>query len=308
MDARARALETVKPAGRTGVELGPLNRPLIRRSDGDVLYGDHLSTEALRHKYAGHGAVAGADPIVEVDLVLQDRTLAEALGTRGPVDYIVASHVAEHLADPIGWLNDCAAALREDGILFLVLPDKRFTFDGLRAPSTTGDLIGSHLAGARTASPAQVFEHCARAAEVNPGATWRGNREVPPRLPGLGLATGLAEARTVQDTGAYRDVHCSVFTPFSFAQVIGEVIALGLIPFALTDVVPTRFDDIEFFATLRNCGGVSPAERAAATPRLDPAAHHELPPAPILSRIARLRTALRILRTGHTRRMPAHHG
>lgn len=301
MTPRQRALDAVTPRGRLGVELGPLNRPLIRREDGEVLYADHRSTGDLRRKYADHDHVSGPDaaPIVEVDLVLEHQSLAEALGPRAPVDYIVASHVMEHIADPVGWLNDLAAVLREDGVVFLAVPDKRFTFDFRRPTSTAADLVAHHLAAARVPSPAQVFAHVGLAATVDAGAIWAGRGHDPrPMFPDQ-LANALRHARGVAEAGHYFDVHCTVYTPVSFLAVFRDLIELGLVPFEIARIDPTAHRTVEFFVTLRKRADASPAERAAATPCLDPGPHHDLPPARGLGR--RLALALRMLRTGSIR-------
>lgn len=306
MTPRQRALKAVTPRGRIGVELGPLNKPLILREDGDILYADHRSTENLRRKYAEHATVVGAaaTPIVEVDLVLEDRSLAEALGARAPVDYVVASHVLEHIADPVGWLAEIADVLREGGVLFLVVPDKRFTFDFYRAPSTTGELVASHLTRAKVGTPAQVFEHVARAAAVDVPAVWTGRGRAPAPMFDDQLASALNHARGVAESGYYFDVHCTVYTPVSFLAVFRDLIELGLIPFEIAEIVPTSPNALEFYVTLRKRAGASPAERAAATPRLA-AAHHELPEPAVRGLgprlVAALRLALRMLRSGSIR-------
>ncbi|MCJ2015256.1 class I SAM-dependent methyltransferase [Methylobacterium sp. J-076] len=304
MTPRQRALDAVSPGGRLGVELGPLNRPLIRRGDGDILYADHRSTDDLRAKYAGHDSVdgPGAQSIVEVDLVLEHQSLAEALGARAPVDYIVASHVLEHIPDPLGWLNELAAVLREDGVIFLAVPDKRFTFDFHRRPSTTGDLVGHHIAGAKIASPTQVFDYVSRVAKVDPRAVWAGTERDPGPIFEGQLPRALEDARNVAAHGSYYDAHCTVYTPVSFLAVFREVIELGLIPFEIARIDPTARNTIEFFVTLRKRADASPAARAAATPRLDPRQHGELPEVPVRGIGRRLALALRMLRTGSIRR------
>ncbi|MFD0935182.1 methyltransferase domain-containing protein [Methylobacterium trifolii] len=304
MTDRQRALDAVRPRGRTGVEIGPLNRPLILREDGDVLYADHCSAEALARKYFGHDTVGvlRTEPIVDVDLILDGCTLAEALGPRAPVDYVVASHVFEHIPDAIGWLREIGSVLREDGTVFLAVPDKRFTFDFRRAPSTTGDLVAHHIAAARVESPAQVFEHAARTVKADMPAIWAGHGREPPPLFGNQLTDALALARKVAADGHYVDAHCTVYTPCSFLAVFREIIELDLIPFEVAGIAPTSLNQLEFFVTLRKRATVSPVERAGATPRLDPRLHHDLPEAPLPKDWrTRLALAWRVLRTGSTR-------
>ncbi|WP_375274959.1 methyltransferase domain-containing protein [Methylorubrum thiocyanatum] len=280
MDRRQRVLNFVVPHGRTGVELGPLSRPIVLKSDGNVLYADHLSTEGLRHQYRDHPTLGpdGIEGIVPVDVVLGEGGLPRALGSRGPVDYIVASHVVEHVPDAIGWLRECGEALNEGGVFCLMVPDKRFTFDHFRTPTSVGALVAAHLLRLRTPPPEAVYEHFARACEVDVPATWRG-QPVPDRLIVGGPPAALDATATAVASGRHIDVHCTVFTPYSFGRVLTELLALGLLPFECAALEPTRPCESEFFVLLRKRSDLGAAARAATVPRLDPARHDALPPA-----------------------------
>nr|WP_246690269.1 methyltransferase domain-containing protein [Methylorubrum populi] len=269
----------VVPHGRTGVELGPLSRPIVLKSDGNVLYADHLSTEGLRHQYRDHPTLGpdGIEGIVPVDVVLGEGGLPRALGSRGPVDYIVASHVVEHVPDAIGWLRECGEALNEGGVFCLMVPDKRFTFDHFRTPTSVGALVAAHLLRLRTPPPEAVYEHFARACEVDVPATWRGQR-VPDRPIVGGPPAALDATATAVASGRHIDVHCTVFTPYSFGRVLTELLALDLLPFECAALEPTRPCESEFFVLLRKRSDLGAAARAATVPRLDPARHDALPP------------------------------
>ena len=136
----SRILATIDIHVEKGLEMGPLDRPVVTKSDGRILYLDHLDTEGLKKKYASNADAGLVSPekLVEVDLVADGRALADILGDRGPVDYVIASHVIEHIPNPIGWLRDIAAALNENGRISLVVPDRRFTFDHFRTDSNAG--------------------------------------------------------------------------------------------------------------------------------------------------------------------------
>lgn len=301
MERRQRILDLVEPHGRSGIEIGPLTRPVILPSDGEILYADHLTTEGLRAKYASDPNLGpgGLEGLAAIDLVLDGRPMGEVLGARGPVDYIVASHVMEHVADPIGWLLGCADALKDDGRLLLAVPDRRFTFDRLRAASTTGDLVALHLAKPRRPTPAQVFEHIARAVHFGPGeldVAWEGGA-IPLRfIHDDRLRAALGQARLVHASETYLDIHCTTYTPITFLDVFREIVALGLLPFEIAALVPTRAYEAEFFALLRKRADATPAARADATPTLDRGIGGEAPPMPFLSRERWRRRALRALR------------
>ncbi|GJE29597.1 hypothetical protein LKMONMHP_4479 [Methylobacterium organophilum] len=280
MNRRQRVLEFVRPAGRVGVEIGPLARPLILREDGDILYADHLGADDLRRKYDGHPALGpeGVAGIAEVDVVLDRCSLAEALGPRGPVDYVVAAHVIEHIPDPIRWLAEAAEALKADGLVCLVVPDKRFTFDHHRPVTPTGALVAAHLNRLERPPISAIYEQIARACPVHAPAVWKGHRVDPTPYPGGGPAEALRIVREVAGTDTYVDAHCTVFTPHSFAVALAEILALGLIPFACEAFAPTLPNEDEFFVLLRKRDAWSPEARAASVPSLDAKRHHDLPP------------------------------
>src|SRR5579859_744551 len=107
VDRRRKILGDIPLPTSWGLEIGPLHTPLVRRSESRVLYVDYASTEMLRANFRHPG-----DPgdIVDVDIVWGDRPLRECVGTL--VDYVVASHVIEHVPDLIGWLLELRAVLK----------------------------------------------------------------------------------------------------------------------------------------------------------------------------------------------------
>ena len=124
MDRRARMLGSIALADSTGLEIGALHSPLVRRHESQIRYVDYASTAVLRENFRHPGDPAD---IVEVDIVWGGRTLRECLDA--PVDYILASHVIEHVPDLIGWLLELREALKPGKVLGLAIPDRRHTFD-----------------------------------------------------------------------------------------------------------------------------------------------------------------------------------
>lgn len=62
-------------------------------------------------------------------------------------DFVIASHVLEHLAEPLGLLRDIERVLRPGGNLLILLPDRRRTFDREREPTSFQHLLLEHRAG-----------------------------------------------------------------------------------------------------------------------------------------------------------------
>ena len=265
---------------QVGIEIGALAKPIISKSDGTIYYADHLSTQDLRKKYADHSklGLVDLDAIVNVDFVLADCSLIEALGDKGPVDYVVASHVIEHLPDTIGWLQQIAKCLHEGGYLCLAIPDKRFTFDHFRECSTTRELIANYLQHVVLPTPAQVFDHVAHAAEVDAAAVWQGNtRKRRPIDEGHTLDNGLLLARDLMERPVFHDVHCTVFTPYSFCCLLKDLMSLNLVPYTVAEFATTQHMGTEFHVTLRKETETSPEIRTATVPDLHFSKDHLLP-------------------------------
>ena len=159
-------LACIDVAKMRGLEIGPLTAPRIHKNEGDVLYVDHTDAAGLRRKYAANPVMQGSlDQILEIDYIVGNTLgIHEVVADRAPFDYVMASHLIEHIPDPVAWLFDIAKVLRPRGILSLIIPDKRFTFDINRRTTEISDLVDAYLRGLRKPSFRDVYkrQHQAR--------------------------------------------------------------------------------------------------------------------------------------------------
>lgn len=127
-----------------GMEIGPSHRPTAPKKAGyDVDIIDHLTREELVNKYRHHGV--DIDAIEEVDYVWRGEKYAWLTGKTKHYDWIIASHVIEHTPDLIGFLKECDSILKDDGVVSLAIPDKRFCFDHFRPITGVSKVIDHHL-------------------------------------------------------------------------------------------------------------------------------------------------------------------
>jgi predicted SAM-dependent methyltransferase len=231
-----------------GLEFGPLNAPTVSKAEGDILYIDHVTTDDLRHKYRDDASVDLAT-ICDVDLVYESNALAGQLQA-GSIDYVVASHVAEHVPDLTSWLRDIQNLLKPDGELRLVLPDKRFSFDYLRRESSAAELLDAYLHQLRKPRTLQILDCALDVANVDARGVYAGMLMEADITRVHTYDSALAIARDVFDTGKYLDVHCWVFTPESFARNMEVLAATGLIDMGFSRFVDTESDYGEFFVFL----------------------------------------------------------
>lgn len=106
-----------------GLEIGPLANPRVRKAERPVFSLDHATTEELRTEYAQNETLRPQiDALVEVDFVQHEGDpLVDIVGAQAPFDYLIASHVIEHIPDLIGWLEEIVAVLWSGGIFSLVV-------------------------------------------------------------------------------------------------------------------------------------------------------------------------------------------
>lgn len=252
MDRREKLTTGLDLRHSAGIEIGPLDRPIVRKEEGDILYVDHVDTASLKAKYRNDPSVDTAR-IPDVDAVWGEQTLQEAIGTQRKVDYVVASHVIEHVPDLLTWLEELHAVLKPGGEVRLAIPDRRFTFDHLRRETSLAEVIGAWLVRARRPQAIAILDHCLNAVRVNRVEAW----DAPVNPAALEkfhtVADGIKLAQDSLENGNYHDVHCWVFTPRSFVALFTQAALAGLIRFACCGFHDTERHHDEFFVRLRVC-------------------------------------------------------
>jgi len=247
MDRTQKILAKLAPAEQVGLEIGPLFSPIVTRELGQVFYVDHDSTEGLRAKYEKNPGV-DISKIVDVDYVWGEKRLSELTGDRAPFDYVIASHVVEHVPDLVGWLTEIHQILKPGGVLSLAIPDRRFCFDYFRSNTRLADVIDAHLTQARKPTPRQIFDHVASAVKWNDKIAWG----VPPveaeLVPVHSPLAALKRAQSSLLEGTYWDVHCWVFTETSFLDLFKALVELNLIEYRIAQFYGT--EGCEFFVSL----------------------------------------------------------
>ncbi|NJO41088.1 MAG: methyltransferase domain-containing protein [Cyanobacteria bacterium CRU_2_1] len=241
-------LVCIEPSTQVGIEIGALANPIVTREMGTVRYVDHETTEGLRTKYA-HDQGVDINKIVDVDYVWGSQSLAELVGDEALFDYVVASHVIEHVPDFIGWLKEIRAILKPDGILSLVIPDKQYCFDYYRQLTKPADVVEAYLRGARKPSPRQIYDFLSSAVSWKGAIAWKGEISENELVQIHSEAEAWETAKRVFVDDTYHDVHCWVFTPYSLFELFRTLIKLELFDFKIAKFYKT--DGCEFYVSLQ---------------------------------------------------------
>ena len=138
-----------------GIEIGALHQPLEVPSIARVKYVDRMTVPELRRQYAE----LADKKLVETDIIDN----GELLATIGDAtqDFVIANHFIEHCQNPLATFQNLVRVLKPGGVLYMAVPDKRFTFDVDRPCTTIEHLMRDYTEGPEW-SRRQHFEEWSR--------------------------------------------------------------------------------------------------------------------------------------------------
>jgi predicted SAM-dependent methyltransferase len=245
-----KVLLEINTSGR-GLEIGPSHNPIAPKSSGyRVEIVDHLSAQNLKEKYKGHNLQL--EKIEEVDYVWSGEKLSELVGKPNYYNWIIASHVIEHVPDLISFFQECEKLLvKGSGVLALIVPDMRYCFDCLSPLTSVGELLDAHQSKRNRPTAGQIFNHYSRASLRNGVIAWdqkeRGD---------MSFAHTFSEAsemyKKAVNSSDYNDIHCWRFIPKSFELIINDLNELGMIGLSIHSSYETT--GCEFHINLRVSG------------------------------------------------------
>jgi len=138
-----------------GIEIGALHQPLRVPASARVKYVDRMAVPELRRQYAELDAV----PLVETDIIDNGEQLT-TIGDQTQ-DFVIANHFLEHCQNPVQTFHNLFRVLKGGGVLYMAVPDKRFSFDADR-PCTTVEHIMRDFTEGPAWSKRQHFEEWTR--------------------------------------------------------------------------------------------------------------------------------------------------
>lgn len=123
-----------------GIEIGSCGRHLVKGSMLVDLITDYSHENPYRVDY-----IADAHHLPEI--------------RSDSLDYVCASHVFEHLTNPIKAVREWARILKPGGIIWLKIPDKRKTFDTTRRRTTLQHIIEDFEHDVPVNDPTHIEDH-----------------------------------------------------------------------------------------------------------------------------------------------------
>ncbi len=148
-----------------GVEIGPGHVPFPVPARVQVRYVDRWEPGENSSLFPELGESPGfpkPDIVSDLDLDRLSRLPDESQ------DFVIASHVIEHLANPLAMLVDIHRVLRTGGLLILLVPDRHRTFDRDRNPTPLEHLVDEYRRDVREVDDEHIIEYVIATSETNP--------------------------------------------------------------------------------------------------------------------------------------------
>jgi predicted SAM-dependent methyltransferase len=137
-----------------GLEIGALHNPLKLPRHVRASYVDRVSHVDLAKEHPELRS-----KLVAVDIVDDGEALRNVPDVSQ--DFVIANHFVEHCENPIGALRNMLRVLKAGGVLFMAIPDKRYTFDAKRPVTPIEHLLRDDREGSAW-SRRQHFEEWTR--------------------------------------------------------------------------------------------------------------------------------------------------
>ncbi len=228
----------------SGVELGPGHHPMPIPFPGvSVRYVDRWQPEenlALFTNIEAGATFPKPDIVANLDVDLLSGLDDESQ------DFVIASHLLEHLANPLAQLEEIHRVLKPGGVVLVLLPDRRHTFDRKRSATPLEHLIAEYRDRVSIVSDEHMEDYLRKTGVWDPSWT-------------------LEQQREQFELNRQRSIHVHCWAQDEFAPVLEHtIVAMGmrweLLDAVFVDDVP---DGFEFgFVLRRSAVATDPAMMA----------------------------------------------
>lgn len=252
--------------GTSILEISPNWAPLVVDSDlsvgGSISYTDRMPTELLNDREKNNPGR------VDFDLKVMNNSFVWTPGeelskcTSELYDYVISSHVVEHVPDLLGHMIEVQKVLKPDGAYVVVIPNSKGTGEYFRRLSEESDVIEHFFRGGNSTSPGQNWDYLRKIVKFD------GNSDIS-ATPFEGFVRHHTDAEAIQDATRclkeYVDVHCWVFDRKTFLRTISTLNSLNLFPFKVFNFIESEHktvygEPLEFIITLKKIPFVIPLE------------------------------------------------
>src|SRR5712692_1683247 len=198
------------------LEIGPGHEPFPIAPGARVRYADR-SVKGGRDKNWPELAESPRGPQTDFNIDLDVDGLAPISDCS--LDAVIASHVIEHLANPIAALREFERVLRPRGRLILVVPDRHLTFDSVRQSTPLEYVLTKFHQGVTEVGDEEIKEFCSAIyyqPPIHPPAVreWHNPQRLNAEL---------------LELHRRRSIHAHCWSPEEFASLVAGLLSSGLV-------------------------------------------------------------------------------
>jgi SAM-dependent methyltransferase len=207
-----------------GLEIGAFEHPAKLPSACEVFYCDVISKQEALSLFPeiDKNSLVEVDEIIDLDINGLDSFESYSQ------DFVIINHVLEHLFNPVFAICECFRVLKKDGLLFMSVPDKRYTFDKNR-PLT---------------SKSQIFERIKRCPpRPMPSDYIDMLRYVHPEM----LENTVEVQQAALMSFLHRREHLNIWTDITFVEFLEQLFIQNKINSNLIHQVRPSENQFEFF-------------------------------------------------------------
>jgi SAM-dependent methyltransferase len=231
-----------------GLEISPSINPMCTPADGfSIEYLDALSTQELQERALSKGRDPGDAPVIDHLLDFQ-RPISDCVGGKH-YDFVLSSHVVEHIPNLIDHFQQVERLLRPGGSYSFLVPDKDLCFDANKPDTSLGALVEAFVSRHSHAPISALIDEYFYAVQREGKGAWgvhasepfhdkyQDKRHLINKL--------ISSPRAVEKWHG----HIWRFSPGTFKSLYQEMYHLGLVGLELQEVIPTPV--MEFIVILR---------------------------------------------------------
>ena len=230
------------------MEISPNLAPMVTKNEGwNVKYLDLVTTETLIERAKSKNIAVESVP--KIDYVYNPKFLISETVAPEKFDFVVSSHVIEHIPDLILHFQDIGKILNPNGVYCFIVPDMNLCFDIKKPQTSLGTLIEAHINQHRQAPLSAVIDEYRYGVKLNGQGAWS-TEDVGTYTPKYDHINGRIKD-LLEKPNNLADWHGHIwrFTPSSFASIYGDCHKLKLVKLKLVNIQPTS--KMEFLVILQ---------------------------------------------------------